>query len=67
VSTRGARNQTVGSPPAIRRRAPLGAPASGSSYNGPIPFSSTQWESAAYRTAGSTSYGLNVIACCMAS
>jgi hypothetical protein len=37
------------------------------SYNGPLPFSGQYWEGAAYRTAGSASYGLNVIAFCMAS
>jgi hypothetical protein len=37
------------------------------SYNGPLPFSGQYWEGAAYRTAGSASYGLQVIAFCMAS
>ena len=37
------------------------------SYSGPITFSSQYWEGAAYRTSGSASYGLNVIAFCMAS
>ena len=37
------------------------------SYNGPLVFSGQYWEGAAYRTAGSASYGLNVIAFCMAS
>jgi hypothetical protein len=37
------------------------------SYNGPLPFSGQYWEGAAYRTAGSASFGLQVIAFCMAS
>jgi hypothetical protein len=37
------------------------------SYSGPIVFSGQYWEGAAYSTVGSTSYGLNVIAFCMAS
>ncbi len=39
----------------------------GISYSGPLTFSGQYWEGAAYRTAGSASYGLNVIAFCMAS
>ena len=37
------------------------------SYSGPLTFSGQYWEGAAYRTAGSASYGLDVIAFCMAS
>jgi hypothetical protein len=37
------------------------------SYSGPLGFSGQYWEGAAYRTAGSANYGLNVIALCMAS
>jgi len=37
------------------------------SYNGPLPFSGQYWEGAAYRTAGSASFGLQVLAFCMAS
>jgi hypothetical protein len=38
------------------------------SYSGPAPiFNSHTWEGAAYRTAGSSSYGLDVIAFCSAS
>jgi hypothetical protein len=37
------------------------------SYTGPLTFSGQYWEGAAYRTAGSASYGLDVIAFCMAS
>ena len=37
------------------------------SYSGPLTFSGQYWEGAAYRTAGSASYGLVVIAFCMAS
>ncbi len=37
------------------------------SYSGPLAFSGQHWEGAAYRTVGSASYGLNVIAFCMAS
>jgi hypothetical protein len=37
------------------------------SYSGPLSFGGQYWEGAAYRTAGSADYGLNVIACCMAS
>ena len=37
------------------------------SFSGPVTFSGQYWEGAAYRTAGSASYGLDVIAFCMAS
>jgi hypothetical protein len=37
------------------------------SVSGPLLFSGQYWEGAAYRTAGSASYGLDVIAFCMAS
>ena len=37
------------------------------SYSGPLTFSGQYWEGAAYRTVGSASYGLDVIAFCMAS
>jgi hypothetical protein len=37
------------------------------SYSGPVVFSGQYWEGAASRTVGSTVYGLNVIAFCMAS
>jgi hypothetical protein len=37
------------------------------SYSGPVTFSGQYWEGAAYRTAGSASYGLDVIAFCTKS
>jgi hypothetical protein len=37
------------------------------SYSGPVLWSDRYWEGAAYRTAGSASYGLNAIAFCMAT
>jgi hypothetical protein len=38
------------------------------SYSGPEPiFNSHTWEGTAYRTAGSSSYGLDVIAFCSAA
>jgi hypothetical protein len=37
------------------------------SYSGPITWSGSYWEGAAYRTSGSTPWGLEVVAFCMPS